>query len=65
LRDVVENILGTMIKKDYEVVSILAVSTGIFNFPLDECVKIYAKAIRKFIDENEGKMKGREIVLCK
>lgn len=64
LKEVMQNILKTMVEKDFKVVCILAVSTGIFNFPLDECAKIYAKVIRKFIDENEEKMKGRELVLC-
>ena len=36
LKEVVENILQAVIKHDFKVTCILAVSTGIFNFPLEE-----------------------------
>lgn len=65
LRKVVENVLNLMIKENLSSVSLLAISTGLFNFPLDHCIKIYAKTIKKFIAKNKREMKHKEIVLCK
>lgn len=65
LKSCVKNVLKLMIKKECKSVCLLAISTGIFNFPLKECVNIYAETIRKFIEKHQKQMKGREIILCK
>jgi O-acetyl-ADP-ribose deacetylase len=65
LKSVVKEILKLILKHDFKSVCILAVSTGIFGFPLKECGNIYASQLIKFIDKHEEEMKGREIILCK
>jgi O-acetyl-ADP-ribose deacetylase len=65
LKSVVKEILKLILKYDFKSVCILAVSTGIFGFPLKECGNIYASQLIKFIDKHEEEMKGREIILCK
>ena len=65
LKSVLIKILEAIIEYDFKSVCILAISTGLFNFPLKECVKIYARTIRRFIDKNKEAMAGREIILCK
>jgi O-acetyl-ADP-ribose deacetylase (regulator of RNase III) len=57
--------LRLTLEHDFKSVCILAVSTGLFHFPLKEWVKIYAKTISKFIDDHEADMAGRELILCK
>ncbi len=44
-------------------ISIPAISTGIFKFPLNKFALIFSKALIKFIDINEEKMKYRKIIL--
>ena len=53
-----------MIKKDCKSLCLLAISTGIYNFPLKKCRRIFRNNIMEFIDENEEEMKGRNIILC-
>ena len=53
-----------MIEKDCKSLCLLAISTGIYNFPLKKCGKIFRKKILEFIDENEEEMKGKNIILC-
>lgn len=65
LAKVIENILKLMIKENLSNISLLAVSTGLFYFPLDKCIKVFAKTIKKFIENNRREMKHKEIVLCK
>ena len=65
LEEAVKNILTLVGKHNFKVVSILAVSTGLYHYPLKEWVKVYASQIKHFIDENTQEMEGREIVLCK
>jgi O-acetyl-ADP-ribose deacetylase len=64
LKSVMKEILKLILKHDFKSVSIPAVSTGIFGFPLKECGNIYASQLIKFIDKHEEEMKGREIILC-
>lgn len=61
VKSVLEKVVGYGIKS----VCLLAISTGIFNFPLSDCYKIYADVITKFIDKHPEEMKGRKIILCK
>ena len=63
LKKAVKNVLAKMLELDIGSISMLAISTGIFNFPLEKCVKIYGKQIKKFIDGHEQKMKKKEIIL--
>ena len=65
LSQCVEGVLQLMIDKKCKSMCLLAISTGIFNFPLDECVKVYRNTIIKFIDKNTEQMNGKEIILCK
>ena len=44
-------------------VSMPAISTGIYGFPKDRAVKIFAKAIKRFLDENRD-TKLRKIRIC-
>ena len=46
-----------------ESLSMPAISTGIYGFPKDRAVVIFAKAIKKFLDEH-GDTKLRKIRIC-
>ena len=65
LKSCLQNVLKLMVEKDCKSICILAISTGIFNFPLAECARIYRKTIMKFIDKHTEEMKGRQIILCR
>jgi len=60
----VKEILKLTIEKDCQSLCLLAISTGIFNFPLSKWVNIYQETICKFIDKHEEEMKGKDIILC-
>lgn len=64
LRDAIKSVLEIMKDEGLHSVSIPAISTGIFNFPLPKCCKIMAKTLRDFIDQNPQSMEGKQIVLC-
>ena len=53
-----------MKKHNLKDISIPAISTGIFNFPLTKCVEIFGKVIREFIDEYPTSTEGKEIIMC-
>lgn len=63
LSSCLKEVLKLMIANDCKSICILAISTGIFGFPLKECVKVYTKTLKKFIEQNLGKMKGKNIIL--
>lgn len=64
LKSCVKSVLRLMIEKDCKSLCLLAISTGIFHFPLNKCIDIYAETIRKFIENHQTEMKGKEIILC-
>ena len=57
-------ILDQMLEKDYKSVSIPAISTGVFKFPLTKFAVTCTKAIKEFIENHEQDMKNRKIILC-
>ena len=59
------SVLNEMVEYEMESISILAISTGLYRFPLETCVQIYARNIKKFIEKAKGEMEGKTIVLCK
>ena len=64
LRECVENIMKEMTKKGYKSVSVPAISTGIFKFPLELCSMIMGKTIKERIDYNPREFEGRRIIMC-
>uniref|UniRef100_A0A7S3K650 Macro domain-containing protein n=1 Tax=Euplotes crassus TaxID=5936 RepID=A0A7S3K650_EUPCR len=64
LKKCFESILKIMIARDFYDISIPAISTGIFGFPIKKCVEICAKTIKTTIDNNHKAFKGKEIILC-
>ena len=57
-------ILKLVIKNDYKSVSIPAISTGIFKFPLTRFAVTCTKAIKEFINNHKQEMKNRKVILC-
>ena len=53
-----------MPKNNYMAVSIPAISTGIYRFPLNKYAKILIKEIIEFVNTHEEEMKKRKIILC-
>ena len=51
-------------EKNYKSVSIPAISTGVFKFPLTKFAVTCTKAIKEFIENHEQEMKNRKIILC-
>ena len=57
-------ILELVVENDYKSVSIPAISTGIFKFPLTRFAVHCTKAIKEFINSHKKEMKNRKIILC-
>ena len=57
-------ILELVVKNDYKSVSIPAISTGIFKFPLTMFAVTSTKAIKEFINNHKQKIEKRKIILC-
>ena len=51
-------------KENIESVSIPAISTGIFGFPVGKAAVIIGNTVKSFIDSNSSEMKGKTIVFC-
>ena len=51
-------------KENFESVSIPAISTGIFGFPVGKVASIIGNTVRNFIDLNNSDMRGKTIVFC-
>ena len=64
MRNTITAILELVVKNDYKSVSIPAISTGVFKFPLTRFAVQCTKAIKEFINSHEEQMKNRKIILC-
>ena len=64
LANAIESVLKIMHKDKLKDISIPAISTGIYGFPLTKCVEIFGKVIREFIDEYPQSTEGKEIIMC-
>ena len=58
-----KNIMNTMLTLDINSLSIPAISTRNFNFPVEILKIVYAQQIKKFIDNNQHQMRAKEIIL--
>ena len=65
LKNCVRSVFDLMVEKDCRSLASIAISTGIYNFPLDECGNIFFNSIIKYIDKHTEIMQGKEIFLCK
>ena len=57
-------ILELVVKHELKSVSIPGISTGVFSFPIHKAAAIISSTIREYIDENPGRMAGKEIIFC-
>ena len=64
MRNTITAILELVVKNDYKSVSIPAISTGVFKFPLTRFAVQCTKAIKEFINSHEEQMKNRKVILC-
>ena len=60
----ITSILELVIENDFKSVSIPAISTGIFKFPLARFAVTCTETIKKFVDDHKQEMKNRKIILC-
>ena len=51
-------------KENIDSVSISAISTGIFGFPVSKAASIIGNTVKSFIDSNSSEMRGKTIVFC-
>ena len=64
MKKTITSILEIVVENDYKSVSIPAISTGIFKFPLTRFAVTCTKAIKEFVSNHEQDMKNRKIILC-
>ncbi|CAI2359575.1 unnamed protein product [Moneuplotes crassus] len=64
LKSCFKNILRIMKDKNLYDISIPAISTGIFNFPLNKCVQICGQTIKNAISNDPEAFKDKEIIIC-
>lgn len=64
LCDAVRSVLEIVDKNDLTSVSIPAISTGIYGFPVQLCCQLMGKTIRRYIDDKPTSMKGKKIIIC-
>jgi len=64
LKSCFKNILRIMKDKNLYDISIPAISTGIFNFPLNKCVQICGQTIKDAISNDPEAFKDKEIIIC-
>ena len=60
----VQTLLQLMIDKKCKSMCLSAISTDIFNFPLNNLVEIYQNTIKEFIKDYQEEMERKEIILC-
>ena len=53
-----------VLEKNIQSVSIPAISTGIFGYPVSKAALTIGNTIKGFIDSNYWKMKNMSIILC-
>ena len=51
-------------KENIDSVSIPAISTGIFGFPVIKAASIIGNTVKSFIDSNSSEMRDKTIVFC-
>ena len=64
MQNTITAILEQVVENDYKSVSIPAISTGIFKFPLTRFAVTCTKTIKKFISNHKQKMKNRKVIMC-
>ena len=64
MQNTITAILEQVVKNDYRSVSIPAISTGIFKFPLTRFATNCTKTIKEFISNHKQEMKNRKVILC-
>ena len=64
MQNTITAILEQVVKNDYKSVSIPAISTGIFKFPLTRFAVTCTKTIKEFISNHKQEMKNRKVILC-
>lgn len=63
LCDAVRSVLEIVDKEDLSSVSIPAISTGIYGFPVQLCCQLMGKTIRRYIDDKPTSMKDKKIII--
>ena len=53
-----------VIKENIDSVSIPAISTEYWDFPVSSAASIIGKTVKSFIDSNSRDMRGKTIVFC-
>lgn len=64
LKSCFKNVLRIMKEKNLYDISMPAISTGIFNFPLKKCVQICGQTIKDVIGADPEAFKDKEIIIC-
>lgn len=60
-----KNIFRMIVSNNFKRTSICAISTGLYNFPIEEWVNAFVETFTRFVKKHQNKMDGREIILCK
>ena len=64
MRNTITAVLERVVENDYKSVSIPAISTGVFKFPLTRFAVTCTKSIKEFVNSHKQEMKNRKIILC-
>ena len=64
MRNTITAILEQIVENNYKSVSIPAISTGVFKFPLTRFAVTCTKSIKEFVNSHKQEMKNRKIILC-
>ena len=51
-------------KNKFNSVSIPAISTGIFRFPLENCPLVMSSAVKDMIDDDPDAYRDKKIIMC-
>jgi O-acetyl-ADP-ribose deacetylase (regulator of RNase III) len=62
LKNATLNSLRLMDKHNLKSIAFPAISTGIFNYPIDKCAKIMISTTKDYL--NDGKTRIKEVVFC-
>ena len=64
LKQTINSILEQVVQNDYKSVSIPVISTEDSKLSIEQFTASWMKAVLKFIDNDEQKMKNRKLILC-